>query len=107
MTSIFDGVASVIGSVLGAEVICIPRGGLAVSVEGAIFREEPLTLTNAEGFDSLVEAPTLRLSRAVMALAKGDEVRVGARVFRVRNKIGTGSPAADAFVVYELEEITT
>lgn len=104
MTSVFDGMAGVISATLGASATYLPVTGSAAQIRG-VFREEPIEVAREDGSVVLIEAPTMRVSRAVLAdVRRGDRFLLAdGRTFKVLNRIGTGSPAADAFFVYELE----
>jgi hypothetical protein len=102
--SLFDGMAGVLNGVFGAPVTYLPAGGIPRDIR-SIFRETPITIGGSDGGDVLIEAPTWRVSKADLAgAARGDRIALpDGRVFRVLNRIGTGSPAADAFILHELE----
>ncbi|SOC13758.1 hypothetical protein SAMN05877809_10710 [Rhodobacter sp. JA431] len=107
MSSIFDGVAGMLGDVFGAPVTYQPKSGAAVVVQ-SIFREEPITITGEQGQDVLIEAPSWRVPRDLLSgVKRGDQIALAdGRVFQVLAQIGTGSPASDAFVLYELEPVS-
>lgn len=107
MASIFDGLAGVLNATLGAPVTYLPMGGAELTVQ-SVFREEPITVTGDNGQDVLIEAPSWRVPKSVLTnVRRGDRIRVAdGRIFRILNSIGTGSPAVDAFVLYELEPVT-
>jgi len=96
--------AGVLNTVFGAPVTWLPQFG-APQVVQSVFREEPIGISDAEGRDVLIEAPTWRVPRDLgVTPRRDDRIRLDdGRVFTVLNQIGTGSPARDAFRVYELE----
>lgn len=104
MASIFDGMAGVLNTTFGAPITYLPVSGTALSVQ-SVFREDPITITGDNGQDVLVEAPSWRVPKSVLAdVRRGDRISLpDGRMFKVLNRIGTGSPAADAFMLYELE----
>lgn len=104
MASIFDGLAGALNGVFGAPVNFSPVIGTPRIVH-SVFREDPITVTGADGGDVLIEAPTWRVPKSEMINARRkDTIEVAdGRVFQILNQIGTGSPASDAFIVYELE----
>lgn len=102
--SLLDGMAELLTGVFGAPVSFQPIAGPARVVQ-SVFREDPITVGGSDGGDVLIEAPTWRVPKTALINAlRLDRIQVAdGRVFQILNKIGTGSPAADAFVVYELE----
>ncbi len=88
----------------GTPVTYVPLVGAAVPVQ-SVFRETPITVTGPDGGDVLIEAVTWRVPKtSLMGVVRGDHILLSdGRRFRVLNQIGTGSPATDAFVVYEME----
>lgn len=105
MTSLFDGLAGALADVFGAPVIWTPAGGAPVTVQG-VFREVPFDEDFGDGRAGLALMPVLRWSRTVAAgAAKGDTCTVAGRTFRLLRPVPSGSPAADSFVAWELEEI--
>lgn len=110
MTSVFDGMAGVLNSVFGAPVTIKPVSGGILEVP-AVFRAEPIEVAGTDGHAVLISAPTLRVKRDVLPdIGHGDLVipsvaSASGKTFRVLNRIATGSPASDAFLVCELEEV--
>lgn len=104
--SVFDGLAGVLNGMFGATVSHTPQGQAAVDIE-AVFREEPIAVTDDDGRDVLIVAPTLRVQKPTAdTIAAKDTIAPGnGRTYRVVNRHPNGSPAADAFVIFELEEI--
>lgn len=107
--SLFAGMTGVLTDVFGAPVTCTPRGGGAAVTVDAVFRAGPTEVTDSEGHSVLLVAPTLRVRGDLLPdLARGDLIApsiAGGKVFTVVNKLPGGSPAADAFVIAELEEV--
>ena len=105
MTSVFDGMAGVLAATLGAPVVI---SGSFSGTAQAVFREMPYEQEMADGRVSVVVTPTLRLSRAIATLVKGDVVapsETPGRTFTVLQSFPSGSPAADATITYTLEEV--
>lgn len=103
MASPFAGMTGVLGAIFGAPVTCTKRGQSPVAVQ-AIFREEPILLSGEDGRDIWTNTATLKLRRDLLLLERGDQVTVpDGRVFKIKNGIPSGSPAADAHMIYELE----
>lgn len=105
MTGIFDGLAALLNDVFGSAVTHTPQGGEARVIQ-AIFRDEPETVTDREGNQYLVTAPTLRVQKADADLiAREDQIEPGNGItYIVLNAQPDGSPASDAFVIFELEK---
>lgn len=108
MTKLFDGIETLAGAVFGGSVTVHPSGGSGVVVQ-AIFRSEPVRTVDSEGFEVLIVAPTLRIPVGVApTLRNGDLVQPGnGKSYRIVNTHPTGSPAVDAGLIHELEEIST
>ena len=106
MTRIFDGMTGVLNSVFGTSVTYLPQAGVARSVQ-SVFRESPITVVGPDGGDVLIVAPTWQVPRNLLSdVRRNDEIEVsGGRLFKVLNQIGSGSPASDAFIIYELEAL--
>lgn len=106
MTSIFNGMAGVLNATFGAPVTFIPAFGPRLTVQ-SVFREPPVTVAGQDGGDVLIEQPIWRVPRDRLAhAARGDQIQLAdGRRFKILNRIGTGSPATDAFVEYELEAV--
>lgn len=107
MPGVFDGMAGVLNAVFGAPVTYLPVNGQSVAVQ-SVFREEPITVSGSDGGDVLIEAPTWKVPSDVLSdVPRGARITLAdGRIYRILNRIGTGSPAADAFVVYELELVS-
>lgn len=106
MTSIFDGMTGVLDGVFGAPVLVSVPGGGSHQVSG-VFRREPTEVAGDDGEPVIISAPTLRIRRdAVREFGRGCEVRPSIEpgsVYRVVNQIQTASPAADGYLMVELE----
>lgn len=106
MTSVFDGLAGITNRVFGADVVHIPAGQSARTIR-AIFRSEPIEEDTGDGRPVLILSPTVSVQAADAALIDvGDEIRpsLGGE-YIVVNKIANGSPASDAFTIFELEKV--
>lgn len=104
MASIFDGMAGLLSDVFGSPIIHTSADGSERTITG-IFRGHPVDLSEEDGHTVLEIAPTLRVtSQAAVGILVGDRILpTGAAVHRVLNRIPSGSPASDAFVIFELE----
>lgn len=104
MAGIFDGMAGLLGEVFGARITHWPRSGVEHDLQG-IFRAPPITLMGEDGRGVLETGPALRVARpAADDVAVGDLVRpAGDALYRVISRTPGGSPAADAFILFELE----
>ena len=96
--------AGALSQVFGASVLFIPQVGSPRSIQ-SIFRETPITVVDDNGHDVLIVAATWRVPKtAISDAAKGDQIELAdGRRFRVLNRLPTGSPAADSFVLYKME----
>lgn len=107
MPSVFDGMTGVLNAVFGAPVAI--SGSFTGTVQ-AVFRETPIEQEIADGRVAVVVMPTLRLTRDVAQLARGDLIapsETPGRTFTVLQSFPSGSAAADAFVTYALEEVAS
>lgn len=102
--SVFDGMATTITGVLGAPVTIVPTVGSEFTVSG-VFRSEPLGVLDEDGRGTLILSPTFKLPAAAAALVSvGDEVRpTDGNRYLIVNGLPMGSPASDAFHMFELE----
>lgn len=105
MTSIFDGIAGLLSDVLGASVTYHPVAGAARDVQ-SVFREAPIEVEGADGQIVRIDAPTWRVQRDLVAdPRRGDQITLSdGRAFTVQVVHRSGSPAADAFWVCEMQE---
>lgn len=109
MTSVFDGMATALNGVFGADVTLTRLAGGAPETIRAVFRREPVEVAQQDGPDVIVAMPTLRVPVDVAQLVMGDLVQTAiapGETFRVANGRIAPSPAADGFVVYELESVS-
>lgn len=108
MTSVFDGLAGITNRVFGADVVHIPVGQTARTITG-IFRSEPIEEDQGDSRSILILAPTVSVQAAdAIDINEDDEIQpFDGNRYRVVNSIANGSPAADAFVIFELEKIET
>jgi len=105
MTSIFAGMSGIAGAILGGPVTYTPAGG-EPRVVRSILRRTPVRVIGPDGVDGLVTAPTWRVARdLVPEVARGDMVSDGGTPLRVLNVWPQGSPATDAHLICELEEM--
>ena len=109
MTSLFDGMAGLLSDVFGAPVVLTPPGGDAFTVQ-ALFREAPTEVVGEDGRGVWIEAPTVKVRRDLVAgierLWHVAPSTAPGRDFRVLSVHPSGSPAADAFLIAVLEEVT-
>lgn len=105
MTDVFDGMAGVINSVLGDRVTVAPAMGAPFDLH-AIFREDPVEVLDDEGRGVLLMSPSLSVQKPDdVLLTRGDVIQPpDGRSFKIVNGQPNGSPATDAFVIFELEE---
>lgn len=108
MTTIFDGLSSTLNSVLGAPVTIIPAGAAPSYVLHAIFRLEPFEDLREDGSALMRHLPTLSVPRDRLGdLAKGDRVQTGSGlIYELGAQQINGSPASDAFVTFNLREVS-
>lgn len=111
MTSIFNGMATVLNDVFGDEVLYTPKGDLEPVTVQAKLRTGPLEVAGGDGAPIVILAPTLQVPQSILPnIKKGDRVAAVATsdvVYKVVNKIPSGSPATDAMIICELEEVRT
>lgn len=106
MTNAFDGMATALAGVFGAPVTYTPQGGAQRMVQ-SILRRRPVSAIGPDGVDVLITAPTWRVRRdLVPEIARGDLVGDAQGSLRVLNVWPQGSPAADAHLICELEDVT-
>lgn len=105
MTSLFEGMAGLLNDMFGGPVLHLPQSGGQVMIQ-AVFREEPVTISDADGRDVLIVAPTLRVPQDIAdGMARKDRVEVDGRAYVILNRIPTASPASDRFIMFQLEAI--
>lgn len=107
MTSIFDGMAGALNGVFGAPVLYLPRRGISRNVQ-SMFREEPVRVSDPDGAEIVTIMPLWRVPATLACdIARGDEIMPGnGKRYVIVNRQASGSPASDAFVVFELELVT-
>ena len=107
--SLFDGMAGLLSDVFGAPVIYTPQGGGQPQVVQALLREGPVEVAGSDGHPVLIMAPTLQVPGDVLpGIARRDTVAAVAApglVYVVINRLPSGSPAADAMILCELERV--
>lgn len=105
--SLFDGMTGILADVFGAPVTWTPRNAPPVSLR-AVFRETPVRVPTEDGGETLTVSPTLTVQRpAADSIVRGDTIEPGnGRSYRVIAPFPSGSPAVDAFVIFELETLT-
>ena len=107
---LFDGLTGIAASVLGDPVSFTPATGANAGVTRSvqsILRRTPVRATGPDGVDVLITSPSWRVrTDLVPDIARGDAVSHGGRSYRVINAWPQGSPAADAHLICELEDLT-
>ncbi len=104
--SIFAGMTGILNQVFGAPVLLCPRSGGQMTIQ-AVFRREPIEVDQEGGRSVLIAAPTLKVPEPVAStICRHDIIEVEGLRYVVLNKMPGASPAADRFVMFELEEIT-
>lgn len=108
MTSIFDGMAGALNDVFGAPVVYRGPGGAAEVTIRSVFRREPVEELGEGGTFVVVHRPTWDVPKAhATGIGRGGEIVPGdGRWYRVLRRVPSVSPAADAFVRFDLEEVT-
>lgn len=105
MASVFDGLSGALNSVFGAPVTFTKTDQAPVTLV-AVFREQPVEQEIADGRIVSVITPTVRVQKSDLGLAVRDVVDPGhGKTYVVLQAMPSGSPAADAFVTYLLEEV--
>lgn len=107
MTGLFDGMGTVLAATFGDPVTHVVDGEDPVVLQGR-FRATPLEVFDDEGRAQLILEPTLRVTAPVAQnIATDDLITPGnGQTYRVLNRHDSGSPAADAFVIFKLREVT-
>lgn len=107
MTSVFDGITGVLNDVFGAPVQHTPAGGSARTIQ-AVLRREPFDIQDQDGNDLRVIGSTLKVRKAdAVGIARGDQIQSVDGTFVVLASTPDGSPASDAFVIFDLEQETS
>ena len=109
MSSIFDGMASILNDTFGGGVVYLPKvGGEPVTVQ-ATLRAGPVEVAGGDGAPVLILGPSLQVPKTILPnIGRGDRVFSVAApddVYLVANRIPNGSPADDAMIICELEEV--
>lgn len=104
--SVFDGMAGVLGDALGTSVMHLPVQGQSSSIQ-AVFREGPVRVLDEDGGFVLTTFPSLKVQEPLAAsLQRKDRIDPGnGKIYEILNSQPSGSPASDAFVIFELEEV--
>ena len=104
MASIFDGIGTLTTGLFGDVVSVTPDGGLAREIQ-AVFRETPAPVLTDEGGEIMTVVPTLiAVAGDVADLVPYGIVRPdNGKVYRVIDKVPSGSPADDATMILRLE----
>lgn len=106
--SVFDGMTGALTAIFGAPVTITPTAGAPAEVT-AILRENPREVMDDAGRPHWIETPTLQVAKPIpAALVKGSTVTAASHpsvTFRVLGVYADRSPAADAFMVAELERV--
>jgi hypothetical protein len=106
--SVFDGMSGALSNVFGAPVTITPTAGAPVDVRG-ILRESPLDVRDDSGRTHVTDVITLQVRKPIpAAMAKGSMVTAAAfpgQSFLILGVYPDRSPAADAFMVAELERV--
>lgn len=106
MTSYFDGLATTLNDVFGDVVRHTPQVGSARDIQG-VFRAEPVEILDEERGAVLMLSPSLRVLKDIGAdITSGDQITADGSDYIVLNSLPSGSPADDAFVMFELEDAT-
>ncbi len=107
MTTLFDGMGPALIGAFGGSLIHTPQGGASVAITGR-FRTKPLEVfDDEEGRSSLIMEPTLRVAEPVASTIASDDLITTPQgvIYEVKNRHGSGSPAADALVIFKLREV--
>lgn len=108
MTSVFDGLAGITAGIFGAMILYQPKVGLPRDIQ-SVFREQPTEAIDQDGHPIQIVAPTWRVRRYLAPeLARGDKITApNAKIYLIKTIWPSGSPAADAAVICELELVTS
>lgn len=106
MTSIFDGMAGILNQVFGAPVAWTPSGGSTSTIRG-VFRDTPVRVPTEDGGEVVTVTPTIEVQKpAADQIRRGDTIIPGnGKSYTVLAPFAKGSPAGDAFVIFELETL--
>lgn len=104
--ALFNGMAGILADVFGGQVVYTPAGGVSRPVQ-SIFREQPIEAQDQDGHPVLITAPTWRVRNdLVPEIARGDRIAPGnGKLYAIHNVTPSGSTAADANLICELERV--
>lgn len=106
MSSVFDGMASILADVFGAPVRYVPAVGEPRDIQ-SVFRTAPIEVVDQDGHPVLIVSPTWQV-QAILApeAARGDQIEPGnGKIYVIQNVSLSGSPAGDALIICELERV--
>jgi len=108
MTDVFNGVASALNGVFGAPVTHVGCKGGTQTIP-SIFRATPVEVLAEDGRAVIDVALSWRVpADKADSIGRGDEIFLAdGRRYRVLNRVTSGSPASDGFVIFEMEEVPT
>lgn len=106
MAGLFDGMGGMVADVFGSQITYVPEIGASSTII-SVFRETPVEVLSGDGVPIIVTRPTWAVpaDRAAGVTGGGHILAPNGRRYRVQNKWPSGSPAADATVIYALEEL--
>ena len=106
--SVFDGMSGALNATFGAPVTITPLAGAPATVRG-ILRESPLDVRDDSGRTHVTDVITLQVRKPIpAAMVKGSTVTAAAfpgQNFLILGVYPDRSPAADAFMVAEMERV--
>lgn len=104
MVAAFAGLTRVLNSVFGSPVTFLSPVGVPFQVQ-AVFREEPVEMLQPDGGSVLDLRPMVRVPQSdAGSIQRGWRCQPGnGNTYRVLNRLANGEPAADRFVMFELE----
>lgn len=105
MTGLFEGQAGLLSGMFGGSVSHQKGQAAPIQIE-ARFRRKPIEVLEEDGTSALLMHPSLRVTEPVAStIEAGDLVTPEHGVtYRILNRHPSGSPASDAFVIFELRE---
>ena len=105
MTALFDGLAQMLSDTFGDTHTHRPAGGAERSIQG-VFRSEPVEVVDDARGAVLMLSPSLKVTKSLAdGISVGDRIVAEGSEYTVLNKLPSGSPADDAFVFIELEDL--
>lgn len=107
MSSLFDGLGSMLAEVFGDAVLHTPQVGAPVTIT-ARFRRKPIEVLEDDGSAVLIHEPTLRVPEPVASTIKTDDLirPEGEALYRVLNRHEGGSPDVERSVIFKLREVS-